>query len=115
MGLTYNDLPQAVERLSSKLDRIEKLLLSNRNQASNTSDSLLTVTEVAEWLPIKVPTIYGLVSRLQIPHMKKGKRLYFSKSELVEWIKSGKRQTRDEIADEAMDSMISKKYETKNK
>ena len=47
--------------------------------------------------------------------MKKGKRLYFSKSELVEWIKSGKRQTRDEIADEAMDSMISKKYETKNK
>lgn len=47
------------------------------------------------------PTIYGLASERKIPHSKKGKRLYFSRKELIEWLKSGKRNTQSEIALEA--------------
>ena len=47
------------------------------------------------------PTIYSLCSERKIPHSKKGKRLYFSRQELVEWLKQGKRKTQAEIAIEA--------------
>jgi excisionase family DNA binding protein len=47
------------------------------------------------------PTIYSLVSERKIPHSKQGKRLYFSRQDLLEWIKNGKRKTQTEIAIEA--------------
>lgn len=47
------------------------------------------------------PTIYSLCSERKIPHSKQGKRLYFSRQELTEWIKNGKRKTQREIAIEA--------------
>lgn len=47
------------------------------------------------------PTIYGLVSKRKIPHSKQGKRLYFSRRELLEWLAAGKRKTNAEIASEA--------------
>lgn len=48
-----------------------------------------------------VPTIYDLVSKRLIPHFKQGKDLYFSKKDLIQWLKDGKRKTQSEIADEA--------------
>lgn len=44
------------------------------------------------------PTIYGLVHKRLIPHSKRGKRLYFSRKNLTEWIISGQRKTQSEIA-----------------
>ena len=43
------------------------------------------------------PTIYSLCSERKIPHSKRGKQLYFSKRELLDWISSGKRKTAAEI------------------
>ncbi len=47
------------------------------------------------------PTIYGLVSERKIPHSKQGKRLYFSRQELTDWLKQGKWKTQAEIKIEA--------------
>jgi len=47
------------------------------------------------------PTIYGLVHGRTIPHSKRGKKLYFSRRELTEWLKQGKRKTKAEIVVEA--------------
>jgi excisionase family DNA binding protein len=55
------------------------------------------------------PTIYGLVSRREIPHSKRGKKLYFSRRELKEWLTTGKRKTQDEIADEAANFDVKRK------
>jgi hypothetical protein len=55
------------------------------------------------------PTIYGLVSERKIPHSKRGKKLYFSRKELLIWLTNGKRKTRDEIADEAANFDIKRK------
>ncbi len=46
-------------------------------------------------------TIYSLCSNRQIPHFKKSKQLLFSRNELTEWIKNGRRKTHAEIALEA--------------
>ena len=57
------------------------------------ADELLTIKQAAEILSLSVPTIYGLVSRREIPVNKRGKRLYFSKTELTQWIKDGRKKT----------------------
>ncbi len=46
-------------------------------------------------------TVYSLVSLRKIPHSKRGKKLYFSRQDLLGWIKNGKRKTQSEIAIEA--------------
>ena len=101
-GLTFEQLPGAVTRLSRKLEVIEKLLLSKFDQTgSETSDQLLTVEEAAEFLRLSTPTIYSKVSRGELPFMKRSKRLYFSKTELMEYVKEGRQQTNAEIDSEA--------------
>lgn len=65
--------------------------------------------EMAEQITgLAKPTIYGLVAQSKIPAMKRGKKLYFSKHELLNWIKQGKRKTTFEIEAEA-ESYLSNK------
>lgn len=97
MEITFEQLPQAVNQLFEKLNNIERLLLETSNENKPNADQLLTIQQAAEFLTLSVPTIYGLVSRAEVPCMKKGKRLYFSKQELTRWIKSGRKQTTSEI------------------
>lgn len=37
------------------------------------------------------PRIYALVSAREIPHAKRGNKLYFNRAELLEWVAAGKR------------------------
>lgn len=60
-------------------------------------EQLLTIQQAAEFLSLSVPTIYGLVSKSQLPVNKKGNRLYFTKQELTEWVKAGRKKTAAEI------------------
>lgn len=105
---TFDQLPQAVSRLHERLSNIEQLLLQ-ANHHSPETDELLTITQAARFLNLSVPTIYGKVSRKDIPVNKQGKRLYFYKSELVEWVKAGRKKTVSEIRQEAEQSFIPKK------
>ena len=106
--ITFNDLPQAVTQLYNKLERIERLLESQSNVAQIDGDKLLTIREASEIIHLSVPTIYGLVQRREIPVSKKGKRLYFTRQELTQWIKTGRKKTVSEIESEA-DQYIVKK------
>jgi len=92
MEITFEQLPKAVSQLNEKLENIERLLLQRNQQHNKEDDLLLTIQQAAEILCLSVPTIYGLVSRSEIPCMKKGKRLYFSKEEITNWIKTGRKK-----------------------
>lgn len=86
------------ETIEERLSRIEILLINIKFQVGNTgtkTDELLTIGQAAELLSLTTPTLYGLVHKHAIPYSKipKSKRLYFSKSELLDWIKSGRRKT----------------------
>ena len=106
--LTFDQLPQAVSQLHEKLSNIEQLLLQANHHLPET-DELLTITQAAKFLNLSVPTIYGKVSRKDIPVNKQGKRLYFYKSELADWVKAGRKKTISEIRQEAEQSFIVKK------
>lgn len=95
--INFNSLPEAVSQLHNKLDELKKLLINSSNQPE--TDNLLTVSQAAEFLNLSVPTVYGYVQKNEIPVCKrKGtKRLYFSKSQLTDWILEGRKKTNSEI------------------
>lgn len=80
-------------------ERVAEKLKSDINQTkhSNPEPEFLTLVEAAEILRLKPNTIYSLVHRNEIPYMKTGKKLYFSRADLLAWIKEGRKLTRDEI------------------
>lgn len=49
----------------------------------------LNYKQMADFLGVPLGTLYAMVNRKQIPHIRLGKRLVrFSKSEIEEWIKT---------------------------
>lgn len=78
------------------------------NTEATDKDELLTVQETARFLSLSVPTIYSLISKGELPVMKRSKRCYTSKVELINYLKQGRKKTLPEIANEN-DSFLSKK------
>ena len=94
------------EILEARLSNIENLLLDLKHNTKEPihqreAEELLTVKQAAELLKLSVPTIYGYVQRQEIPVSKRGKRLYFSKQELLDWVKEGRKKTLSEIEEQA--------------
>ena len=50
-------------------------------------NDLLTVDQAAEFLTISKHTVYKLTASKEIPFFKRGKRVYFSRKSLSDWIK----------------------------
>lgn len=101
MSITFNEVPEAICQVIERLTSIEKLLAENGSITKTEPDQLLTIQQAGEFLNLSVPTLYGYVQRAEIPVNKRGKRLYFSKQELFDWIKEGRRKTLSESSLEA--------------
>lgn len=93
---TFDQIPKMMNKLYEKMDRIERML-SAFPQVQLRNDELLSIAEASQLLKLAIPTIYSKVSRNEIPVNKQGKRLYFYKSELIEWIRSGRVKTNEEV------------------
>ena len=61
------------------------------------SDKLLNIPEAATFLNLAPQTLYGFTSTRKIPFIKKGKKLYFKKSDLELWLCDGRRATVKEL------------------
>ncbi len=99
--LTLNELETLIFNQVRKALK-ESLLASN----DPVKDELLTIESAADLLSVTVPTVYGYVHQRAIPCMKRRGRLYFSKVELLAWIRSGRRSTTDEIKANALASLV---------
>lgn len=92
--------------IEARLNNIETLLLDLKHKPKEQgelleADDLLTVQATAKFLSLSVPTVYGLISKGELPVMKRSKRCYFSKVELINYLKQGRKKTLAEIAIEA--------------
>ena len=108
MDFTFEQLPQAVNQLYEKLTNIEKLLQDRSTDPQAEADELLTVQDAAKFLSLSVPTIYGLISKNELPVMKRSKRCYFSKIELINYLKLGRKKTNAETQKSADDYLTKK-------
>lgn len=93
MNFTFEQLPKAVNDLQETVNEIKRLLLIKSNDPQPKADELLTVQDTAKFLTLSVPTVYGLISKGSIPCMKRSKRVYFSKAELINYLQQGKKRT----------------------
>ena len=101
-NITFDELPKAVSLLANEISEIKQILLAVAPQQANPEpEQLLTIQQAGQFLNLSVPTIYGYVQRKKIPVNKRGKRLYFSKQELLQWIKEGRKKTEEELEEEA--------------
>ncbi|UBM61523.1 helix-turn-helix domain-containing protein [Candidatus Sulfidibacterium hydrothermale] len=100
--LTFEQLPKAVTELTKEVSELKQLLLNkSMEQPANLPEQLLTIQEAAELMKLSVPTMYSKVSKGELPVMKRSKRLYFSRTELIEYLKIGRKKTNSEIESEA--------------
>ncbi len=94
------------EVIEARLNNIETLLLDLKHLPKEQgeqpkTDELLTVQDTAKFLSLSIPTVYSLISKGEIPVMKRSKRCYFSKVELINYLKQGRKKPLAETAIEA--------------
>ena len=100
------------EIIIQRLDAIERLLIEIKTGKQIESvpvfyaNELMNVQQVADYLTLSVQTIYGLVHKMEIPNFKRGKRLYFKRTEIDDWICQSRRKTRVEIEQEATNYLL---------
>jgi excisionase family DNA binding protein len=110
MESNFENLPKAVWQLIDKVDKLEIVLQQFCKQPPRQDDEKpLVIKEAAKYLNLSVPTIYSKVSRGELPYFKKGKRLYFLKKNLEEFILSGRKKSLDEIKSSAIASLSLKR------
>jgi len=86
------------ELIYQKLDNIERLLV----EQSLLKKEVLNFNETALYLEVSHSHLYKLTSTGAIPAYKpNGKKLYFNRQELDEWLLSNKQTSTDEIQQKA--------------
>jgi excisionase family DNA binding protein len=91
-----------LERLSQIEQKIDEQALLQK--------SVLNFNEACRYLEISPSHLYKLTSTRQIPHFcPQGKKLYFNRQELEDWLQRNRQSTKDDIEKEAADYVIKNK------
>lgn len=87
------------EIIIEKLNVIEKRMHSIEIKLNGLENAnyLMDTKQVSEYLKLAVPTIYDKVHKREIPHHKVSSKLYFSKTEIDNWVLENKILTKTEI------------------
>lgn len=102
------------EIIIKKLIAIERRLISVESKIDykpKTTDitEIMTLKQLSDYASLSKSLIYKLTSSREIPHSKRGKRLYFSKLEIDEWLLKQKIKTIDEIQNEVDNYLVRRK------
>ena len=88
------------KNMFDKLTSIESLLVA-------TQPKPLTLKEAAEFLDFSRSYLYRLTSQGRIPCYKpEGKRVYFDRAELVDWLKRNRNRTQEETEEKAASYIV---------
>lgn len=106
----YSVMENPFELIIEKLNSIENLLktLMKNDNGTVTITEVLNLNQAAEYVSLSKSAIYKKTSERNIPHFKKGKKLYFKRRELDNWLTSMKISTKDEIDQAGTDYIIKK-------
>ena len=95
---SFDILPDVMGRTLERLENLEQEVRKMAEKMSPPVEEPVNIAEAARILGKKPNTVYQLCSRRQLPHFFRG-QLYFFPSELVAWIKNGRKKTLEELAD----------------
>src|SRR6187549_1719192 len=86
-----------------RLNTIEALInnLSNPESEGTEIVQVLNFDQASNYLSLSKSTLYKMTSERNIPHFKRGKRVYFKRNELENWLTEVRVMTRDDIEKQA--------------
>ena len=95
------------ELIIEKLNLIETLLKHQKGidpkiYTSQPLKEVLTLNEAADFLCQSKSSLYKKTAYWTIPHYKVGKKLYFKRTDLIEWIEKHRVKTREDIERDAL-------------
>jgi excisionase family DNA binding protein len=109
--LTFDQLPDVIFTLIGKVDLLQASIsaINNRPEAhAANQDIFIGVSAAAKLLGLADQTIYDMVCNKKIPYYKPRRRLQFLESELIEWIKNGRKGTALEDSRKADEFMLNR-------
>lgn len=71
--------------------------------------TIIRAAEAADMLGISMSTLYKWTMMRIIPHMKKGKLLFFRREELEAWLLDSRVKTQEEIEEQAATELLKRK------
>jgi excisionase family DNA binding protein len=81
----------------------------NNPDFQSTPKEILTVDEVAELTGLAKQTIYTNVCKRLIPHYKARRKVYFKRTEIIEWMLNDRRESKPEVSALAADFIEAQK------
>ena len=104
------------ESIEARLSSIEDLILDLKHYPKKQKPALydevwLDLNDLIKYDPEKrtKPTWYSKISRNEVPYYKRGKKVYFLKSEIDEWLRQGKCKSNSEIEEESSSYLLRNK------
>lgn len=95
----------STEYIIQKLDSIERML----TEQNMLQKEVLTFNEAAIYLEVSHSHLYKMTSTGLIPSYKpNGKKLYFNRKELDNWLLSNRQSSQEEIEQQAANYLIKK-------
>jgi excisionase family DNA binding protein len=70
---------------------------SPEEEFESQTTEIMNIEEAALYLKMAKQTVYSMISRRLLPYFKRGKRVFFRKAELLNWLEKGRKYTREEI------------------
>ena len=102
--LTHDTLPQGVTQLIKEFSELKRLIIEKQEtKLIEQAEQWLDLNDLCKYDPEKraKATWYSKISRGEVPYHKRGKKVYFLKSEIDAWLKQGKCKSNAEIEQEA--------------
>lgn len=100
---------ELITQISKQVSSIILGEIRNNQNSSNQQDQLLSAEEAAQFLNLKKTTIYTKVNKGELPVMKRNNRLYFSSSELLDYLKQGRKKSNSQIEEQVEEYLSTNK------
>jgi len=92
-AINNDELFEKVKELTKEIVELRKVIEAKENE-------FLTVDEAAKFLRLCKHSVYNKVGKRELPYIKRGKLLYFSRKDLEEYLLSGHVKTMEDIKNE---------------
>ena len=109
--IRFEQTQQDVAEVKKDLKELKALYLQ-KAETKVEDDDPKSIDEIEIMTGFAKPTLYGYVRKKEMPYHKKNGRLFFFRSEVIEWIKQGRQKTNLEIDADA-DTLLSNKRKSK--
>jgi len=106
MDNPFEQIDQRLATIESYLKEIVDVLKPRKQEPPKQYDEILNIDEASKFLNLSKSTLYQMSCENRIPVTKFGKRLRFSRDELIQHIKKSRKKTAEDRAREVEEMII---------